>query len=73
MTLAARAAAVSLSCVAGLAVAGREHDGGADAAPPAGRNRVDHGGLRNDKHGDIHALRQIIDAADARPPVDLGA
>ena len=29
--------------VADLRVAGREHDRGADAAPPAGRDRIDHG------------------------------
>ena len=36
--------------IADLGIARREHDRGADAAPPAGRDGVDHGGLRDHQH-----------------------
>ena len=37
-----------------------------------GRDRVDHGRLRNDQHGDIDAMRQVVDARHAGPAVELG-
>ena len=44
-----------------LGKARREHDGAADAAPPAGRDRLDHALLRHHQHGGVDALGQVVD------------
>ncbi len=52
--------------LADLGKARREYDRRADAAPPACRDRLDHGVLGNDQHGGIDAVRQVVDARHAR-------
>src|SRR5204863_384066 len=57
-----------------LSEARREHDRGADAAAPAGGDRLGHTLLRHDQHRGIDTLGQVVDRGDARPSVDvLGA
>ena len=70
---AARAVAVTASCVAliaDLGEAGGEYHRRADLAARAGLDRLAHAGGRQREHGEVDALGQLVRALEHRPAVD---